>query len=486
MGVTLGVSAWAGREELQSTQRLTPSMCWTPTPPFTRPTPSEQVRDSPKTLRFSGFSIHRRPALSVDILACVGVSLGVTAQYRMRLPPMLTDTAIRSAKPREKPYKLADGGGLYLLINPNGSRWWRLKYRVDGREKLLSIGVYPDVPLKDAREERDEARRLLAKGVDPGEKRKSEKSAQVDTFEAIAREWFAKFSAGWAAGHADKVFRRLELFVFPWLGARPIRGISAPEVLTCLRRIEARGTLETAHRTHQHCGQVFRYAVATGRAERDPCADLRGALPPATKQHLASITDVPRVGALLRSIDGYAGTEVARCALKLAPLVFVRPGELRGAEWSEFDLAAAEWRIPAERMKARVQHIVPLSKQALGLLQELQPLTGSGRFLFPSARTSQRPMSNNTLNAALRRMGYTTGDMTAHGFRSMASTLLNEQGWSRDAIERQLAHGERDEVRAAYNYAEYLPERRKMMQAWADFLDGLRVGANVVLLKRSA
>ena len=399
---------------------------------------------------------------------------------------MLTDTAIRRAKPREKPYKLADGGGLYLLINPSGARWWRLKYRVEGREKLISLGVYPDVPLKDARERRDEARRLLASGGDPGAKRKAEKSADADTFEAVAREWFGKFSTGWAPTHADKVFRRLELYVFPWLGSRPVRNIAAPDVLSCLRRVEARGTLETAHRTHQHCGQVFRYAVATGRAERDPCADLRGALPPATKQHLASITDVPGVSDLLRAIDGYAGTEVARSALRLAPLVFVRPGELRGAEWSEFDLATAEWRIPAERMKARVQHIVPLSRQALAILHELQPLTGSGRYLFPSARTHERPMSNNTLNAALRRMGYTTDDMTAHGFRSMASTLLNEQGWSRDAIERQLAHGERDEVRAAYNYAEYLPERRKMMQAWADYLDGLRVGANVVPLKRSA
>jgi integrase len=399
---------------------------------------------------------------------------------------MLTDTVIRNTKPREKPYKLADAGGLYMLVNPNGSHWWRLKYRVEGREKLISLGVYPDVTLKDARERRDAARRLIANGIDPGAKRKAEKSAHADTFEAVAHEWFAKFSTDWAPTHADKVLRRLELYVFPWLGARAIRGITAPDVLTCLRRVEARGTLETAHRTHQHCGQVFRYAVATGRAERDPCADLRGALPPATKQHLAGITDVPRVAELLRAIDGYAGTVIARSALRLAPLVFVRPGELRGAEWSEFDLDRAEWRIPKERMKARVQHIVPLSRQVIALLKELQPLTGSGRYLFPSVRSYQRPMSNNTLNAALRRMGYTTDDMTAHGFRSMASTLLNEQGWSRDAIERQLAHGERDEVRAAYNYAEYLPERRKMMQAWSDYLDGLRAGANVVPIKRTA
>lgn len=399
---------------------------------------------------------------------------------------MLTDNAIRSAKPREKPYKMGDSGGLFLLVHPSGARWWRFKYRVAGKENLLSFGVYPDVPLKLARERRDEARRQLANGIDPSVKRRAEKVAESDSFEAVAREWFGKFSANWAPSHSSKILRRLEMDVFPWIGSRPVSQVTPPELLSCLRRIEARGALDTAHRAHQNCGQVFRYAVATGRAERDPAADLRGALPPPTGGHFASITEPSKIGALLRAIDGYEGTFVARCALRLAPLVFVRPGELRMAEWTEFRLDDAEWRIPAERMKARVLHIVPLSTQAVAILRELEPFSGSGRFLFPSVRTPARPMSNNTLNAGLRRLGYTTDDQTAHGFRSMASTLLNEQGWNRDAIERQLAHGERDEVRAAYNYAQHLPERRRMMQAWADYLDGLRAGAEVVPFKRRA
>jgi integrase len=399
---------------------------------------------------------------------------------------MLTDIAIKGAKPREKPYKLADEGGLFMLVTPKGGRWWRLKFRVDGKEKLLSLGVYPDVSLKDARQRRDNLRQQLASGVDPGAQRKAQKVAGADTFEAVAREWFAKFSTNWAKTHSDKIIRRLESDIFPWLGSRPVGQITAPELLTCLRRVESRGALDTAHRAHQNCGQIFRYAIATGRAERDPAADLRGALPPVNGGHFATITDPAAIAALLRAIDGYEGTFVGRCALRLAPLVFVRPGELRGAEWTEFDLDKAEWRIPAERMKARVVHIVPLSTQALAILRELQPLTGSGRYLFPSLRTPARPMSENTINGALRRLGYGGNQMTGHGFRSMASTLLNEQGWNRDAIERQLAHGERDEVRAAYNYAQHLPERRKMMQSWADYLDSLRAGSNIVPLKMSA
>lgn len=398
---------------------------------------------------------------------------------------MLTDNAIRSAKPREKPYKLFDERGLFLLVTPSGGRWWRLKFRVAGKEKLLSLGVYPDVTLKSARELRDDARRELAGGVDPSAKRKAEKVAEADSFEAVAREWFAKFSANWAETHSEKIIRRLEADIFPWLGSRSVGQITAPELLTCVRRIEGRGALDTAHRALQNCGQIFRYAVATNRAERNPAADLRGALPPVNGGHFASITDPMAIGALLRDIDGYQGTFVGRCALRLVPFVFVRPGELRKAEWSEFDLDKAEWRIPAERMKARVMHIVPLSTQAVEILRELHPLTGAGRYVFPSLRTAERPMSENTINGALRRLGYSGDQMTGHGFRSMASTLLNEQGWNRDAIERQLAHGERDEVRAAYNYAQYLPERRKMMQAWADYLDGLRTGGNVVPLKRA-
>jgi len=364
---------------------------------------------------------------------------------------MLTDNAIRSAKPREKPYKLFDERGLFMLVTPKGARWWRLKFRVAGKEKLLSLGVYPDVSLKAARKRRDDLRGQLADGVDPSVKRKAEKAATAESFEAVGREWFAKFSRNCAATHSEKINRRLVNDIFPWLGSRPVGEITAPELLACLRRIESRGALDTAHRAHQNCGQIFRYAIATGRAERDPAADLRGALPPVSGGHFASITDPAGIGALLRAIDGYEGTLVARCALRFAPLVFVRPGELRQAEWSEFDLDKAEWRIPAERMKARVLHIVPLSSQALAILRELQPFTGSGRYVFPSLRTPARPMSENTINAALRRLGYDGDQMTGHGFRSMASTLLNEQGWNRDAIERQLAHGERDEVRAAYN-----------------------------------
>ncbi|HUF41905.1 MAG TPA: integrase arm-type DNA-binding domain-containing protein [Verrucomicrobiae bacterium] len=408
----------------------------------------------------------------------------------------LTDTAIRAAKPQAKPFKLFDGGGLHLLVNPAGGKWWRWKYRFGGKAKLLSFGVYPDVSLKTAREKRDEARKQLAAGIDPGEARKAEKVAQAgaESFKAIAREWHAKFSPGWVPSHGDRILRRLEKDVFPWLGKRPIAEIKAPELLSMLRRIESRGALETTHRAMQNCGQVFRYAVATGRAERDPTGDLRGALPPAKEKHHASIIEPKRIAELLRVIDAYQGYFVTKCALRLAPLVFVRPGELRGAQWPEIDLEKAEWRIPGERMKMREQHIVPLARQAVEICQELEPLTNrvfpsrpdAPRFVFPSARTHERPMSENAVLAALRRMGYTKEEMTGHGFRSMASTLLHEQGWNHQAIERQLAHAERNAVSAAYNFAEHLPERRKMMQAWADYLAGLKSGAEVIPLFRKA
>ncbi len=402
----------------------------------------------------------------------------------------LTDTAIRNAKPGDKTMKLYDSGGLFLLLNTNGSRWWRLKYRVGGKEKLLSLGIYPDVTLKAARDRRNEARKLLADGIDPGAVRKAAKTASVErdqnSFEAITREWFAKFSPNWTPDHADRIIRRFERDIFPWMGARPIREITAPELLTALRRVENRGVVETAHRVLQNCSQVFRYAVATGRAQRDPTFDLRGALPPVRASHFASITEPKAIGELLRAISGYKGSFITQCALRLAPLVFVRPGELRRAEWVELDLDAAEWRIPASKMKMRVIHVVPLSSQAVSVLRELRPLTGSGKYVFPGMRTKDRPMSENTVLAALRRMGYGTNDMTGHGFRSMASTILNEQGWNRDAIERQLAHAERDNVRAAYNYAEHLPERRRMMQAWAEYLDTLSAGANIIPLRTAA
>jgi integrase len=401
---------------------------------------------------------------------------------------MLTSTKIRAAKPREKAYKLSDSGGLYLLVNPNKSLWWRLKYRFEGREKSLSLGVYPHVSLQQARSQRDEAKKAIANGVDPSAKRQAEKSATANTFEAVAREWLALQEGKLAPATFAKAVWTLETFVFPYIGSRPIAKLGATDVLKVLKRIESRGTHETAHRTRQRCSQVFRYAVQTERAERDVTADLRGALAPVVSEHHAAITEPARVGELLRAIDGYTGHVVTAYALKLAPLLFVRPGEFRHAEWIEFDLDGHEphWRIPADKMKMGKQHIVPLSKQALALLRELHLLTGRGRYVFPSLRGGSRPMSENTVNAALRRLGYTTEEMTGHGFRSLASTNLNEQGYHPDLIELQLSHAERNKVRAAYNKAQRLPERRKMMQSWADYLDGLRAGANVVPLRKSA
>lgn len=397
----------------------------------------------------------------------------------------LSDTTCRNAKPQEKPYKLADEKGLYLLVNAAG-RYWRLDYRFAGKRKTLALGVYSDVSLATARERRDDARRMLAAGTDPSLHRQLEKGrrreAAANSFEAVALEWLAKYGPTWSVGHGDKIKRRLERDVLPWVGSRPVAEITAPELLAVLRRIEGRGALETAHRAHQNCSQVFRYAIATGAGgiTRDPAADLRGALPPVTQEHHASITDPKGIGELLRAIQSYQGSFITQCALRLAPYAFVRPGELRRAEWAEFDLDAAEWRIPAAKMKGGEVHIVPLASQSVAVLRELQPLTGDGQYLFPSVRSNRRPMSDNTILGALRRLGYTGDQMTGHGFRSMASTLLNEQGWHKDAVERQLAHGERNKVRKAYNYAEYLPERRKMMQAWADFLDALRDERRVV------
>jgi integrase len=402
-----------------------------------------------------------------------------------RIAP-LTDTKIRTIKPTGKPLKLFDGLGLFLFVTPTGGKLWRLKYRFGGTEKLLSLGTYPQISLADARKKRDQIADLILRSVDPSDTKKAQKMAnseETETFEIIAREWYEKFSPRWAVSHAKTIIQRFERFVFPWLGGKQIRTITAPDLLTILRRIEEKGALETAHRVKQMCGQVFRYAIATGRAERDPSADLRGAIPPASGKHMATITDPKEIAGLLRSIDDYRGSIVTRCALKLAPLVFVRPGELRNAEWSEFNFDVAEWRIPAEKMKAGVLHIVPLSRQALDVLREIHSLTGNGRYVFPSPRTDKRPMSSNGILSALRRMGFAKDEMSGHGFRSMASTLLNEQGWNRDAIERQLAHAERNSVRAAYNYAEFMPERKKMMQAWADYLEGIKAGGKVIPMR---
>jgi integrase len=392
----------------------------------------------------------------------------------------LTHVQIVNAKARDKAYRMFDGRGLYVEISPSGGRWWRFKYRFGGKEKRLSFGVYPDVSLKEAREKLAEARMHLEGGHDPGVLRKEIETNPTDatgpTFETIAREWFALNSRKWAPSHGDRIIRRLELNIFPWLGSRPIVEIKASELLTTLRRIEGRGAHETAHRALQNCARVFRYAVVTDRADRDIARDLAGALAPVVEHHHASITDPRGVGALLRAIKGYQGSVVTKCALCLAPLVFVRPGELRKSEWSEFDFETSEWRIPAARMKMKAPHLVPLSRQAVAILDELRPLTGEGRLVFPGEIDKSRPMSDNTVLSAIRRLGYATTEMTGHGFRSMASTLLNEQGWKPDAIERQLAHAERNAIRAAYNYADYLPERQKMMQAWADYLDRLALG----------
>lgn len=394
----------------------------------------------------------------------------------------LNDAKLKNAKGQEKPYKLADERGLYVLVQPTGSRLWRMDYRFDGKRKTLALGKYPDVSLAAARDARDRARTRLAAEGDPSadrrEHKRKRKIAAANTFEAVAREWLAKQAI--APVTLTKNTRMLESWAFPWIGTRPIGDITTAELLPVLQRIEQANKLETAQRTKQLCSGVFCYAVYTGRALTDPTTALRGALATPKVRHRASITDPKEIGPLLRALDGYQGHFVTVCALRLAPLLFVRPGELRHAEWTEFDLEAKEWRVPAPTMKMRKPHIVPLSEQAIAVLTELKPLTGEGRYVFPSSHGRGRPMSENTVLAALRRLGYSGDQMTGHGFRSMASTLLNEQGYNRDAIERQLAHTERNKVRAAYNYAEYLPERRKMMQAWADYLDTLRLGSNVV------
>ena len=401
----------------------------------------------------------------------------------------LSDTAVRKAKSKVKPYKMADGGGMYLEVMPNGSKYWRLKYRYGGKEKKLALGVYPDVPLILARERREEARKLLANDTDPGAVKRAQKATGLamaeNSFEIVGREWLAKFSKDWKESHTRTIKGRLENDVYPWIGTRPIGEVNAPELLAVLRRIESRGALSTAHTVSAICGQIFRYAIATGRAQRDPSADLKGALPPYRIRHLAALTDPVKIGKLMRDIDGYAGTFIVRCAFKLAPMVFLRPIELSGAEWAEIDLDKAEWRIPAGKMKMKALHIVPLPTQAVSILRDLHQLTGAGKYLFPNARTSTKPMAGNTILAAIRSIGYTPAEMTAHGFRHMASTLLNEQGFNADAIERQLAH-KASGVRATYNAAEYLPERRKMMQHWADYLDKLKAGADVIQLRGAA
>ena len=402
---------------------------------------------------------------------------------------MLSDAKVRNAKARKTPYKLSDDRGLYLLIAPAGGKWWRINYRFGGKQKTLSMGVYPDVTLGNARERRDEARRLIANGIDPGEHRKVTRAAKeqssADSFEAVAREWFAKYSPRWATSHSDKIIKRLENDVFPWVGGKPISEISPPEVLKVLHRIEGRGAMDTAHRALQNCGQVFRYGVATGRVLSDPCRDLRGALRPLKHEHFAAITEPTAVAALLRAIDGFQGTFVVQSALRLAPMFFVRPGELRKAEWAEFNLEKAEWRYLVT--KTKTEHLVPLASQAVAILRDLHALTGQRRYVFPG-RDPQKPMSDAALNAALRRMGYDTKtEITGHGFRAMARTILHQDlGFAPEVIEHQLAHRVPGSLGAAYNRTKFIKERRVMMQRWATYLDKLKAGAEVIPLHGDA
>lgn len=405
---------------------------------------------------------------------------------------VLTDTAIRKAAPHDKPYKLSDGGGMYLEVMPTGAKYWRLKYRMAGKEKRFALGVYPMVSLANARQGREEARKLLAQGVDPSAARREAKQAKAeviamaaDTFEAVGREWMGRQEV--AEVTANKTRWILETFLFPEIGSRPISEITPRELLAALRKIEESGKLETAKRAKIKAGQIFRYAVLEGKVKTDPTASLRGALKPPKNRHHAAITDPVQIGELLRAIDGFTGQPVTLAALKLAPLVFVRPGELRRAEWTEIDLDGAMWRIPPERMKMNAAHLVPLSKQAQMILRELHPLTGTGCYVFPGLRSASRPISENTVNAALRRLGYSNGEMTGHGFRSLAATRLNEMSWNSDAIERQLAHAESNKVREAYTHAaQYLDERKRMMQAWADYLGALRAGGKVIAIMQKA
>ena len=400
----------------------------------------------------------------------------------------LTDMKVQKVKPKDKPFSLFDGGGLYLLVTPSGGKLWRFKYRFNNKEKKLAFGSYPEISLLDARRRRDDARRLLANSVDPGDVRKAQKQANIpetETFEVIAREWHTRFISTWTTGHAETIMGRLERDLFPWIGKCPIAVIKAPELLAVLRRIESRGILDTTQRVRIICGQVFRYAVVTGRAERDPTTDLKGALPQPQKTNRAAITEPKKVGKLLRAIDGYQGSFVVQCALKLAPLVFLRPGELRRGEWEEISFENAEWNIPGSKMKMKEPHLVPLSKQAIEILTELKKLTGAGRYVFPG-RTSEHPMSDNAILAALRNMGYAKDEMSGHGFRAMARTILDEVLQVRpDFIEHQLAHAVRDPNGRAYNRTSHLAERKKMMQLWANYLDGLKAGAKVLPFKRA-
>lgn len=426
----------------------------------------------PKDLRESD-SVHLNPGASGGMIRGISPFHGLNAPMSTG---KLTDAKVRTAKPADKVYRLFDGGGMYLEVSTAGGRLWRFKYRVDGREKRLALGAYPDTTLNHAREKRDAARRQLANGIDPGAFKAAQKAARAEraanSFEAIAREWHAARLPIWAAGHAERIIRRLERDVFPVIGGRPIAELKPPEILDVLRKIEARNIAETAHRTLTNIGQVMRYAVATGRLESDVTRDLRGALKPVQAKNFAAITDPPKLGELLRGIEDYRGSPIVRAALRLAPHVFVRPGELRKARWADIDFDAREWRF--ELSKTRQPHIVPLSDQAISILKEVQGITGRSEYVFPGARSMRLPMSENAVLYALRGLGFDSNTMTGHGFRAAARTILDEVlGWRVDLIEHQLGHAVKDPNGRAYNRTAHLPERRKMMQAWSMYLNSL-------------
>ena len=397
----------------------------------------------------------------------------------------LNDTAIRNAKPKAAPYKLSDGGGLFLLVNTNGSKWWRHSYRFDGKQKTISLGVYPEVGLKDARAKHAEARKKLAQCINPSVDRKLEKSARLEdsknSFELLARDWVTTQLKSLTQSHRDRTLKRFEHYLFPWIGNQPIKSIKAPDLLDCLRRIQKLNKLETAHRTLQAAGQVFRYAVQQGLASRDITSDLKGAIPAPTVKHMASLTEPDQVAGLLKAIEGFTGGLIVQHALKLAPLVFVRPGELRRAKWTDIDLEAAEWKYQVS--KTKTEHIVPLSTQALSIFNELHPISGNREFVFPGAHDPKKPMSDAAINAALKRLGYDTQkDITGHGFRAMARTILHERlNFDPLIIEQQLAHRVPDALGSAYNRTKFLAQRKLMMQHWADYLDELRLGSIRVL-----
>lgn len=392
----------------------------------------------------------------------------------------LTALAIRNARPGPKPKKLYDAEGLYLEISPAGGRWWRLKYRFGGKEKRLSLGVFPAVSLQEARTVCEGKKAMLRAGTDPSEAKRAEKSAQADrlanSFEAVAREWYAKQSRIWTPAHGSRVMQRFERDIFPWIGTRPVSEISAPELLAVLRRIESRGVLETTRRAMGDCGMVLRYAVATGRATMDPTGALRGALCPVKGEHFAAQTDPKEVGKILRKLDEYSGTPTVRAALRLQPMLFCRPGELRKAEWKDIDLDAGEWRFLVS--KTQTEHIVPLSRQAQAILRDLQPVTGRGRFVFPCLGQPERPMSDAAVLVAMRKLGIKKDVQTAHGWRATARTLLDEElKFPAHLVEHQLAHAVRDPNGRAYNRTSFLPERKEMMQRWSDYLDELKSSA---------